>query len=393
MKKLQKFWLLLCCLLAVPSLHAEEKETQEEKNALKLTGGFKLRALYDVGYYEAQPGLMPSAIPLMENGDKRQNVHFDIFGAGLGLQKGFPVGQRNIKFAVDSGLSTKGIKLKRLYIDHDYFRLGLAITNFCDVAAAPNTLTGDVPGSLAFDNTVQACWKQQLTEGLSYTVAAEKSLPLDLYPGVKDEDKKKKDWASKGDLPVATANVCYKKKFGHIQLSGLFRVMDIYTNKTDEALTYMPAGGAILSTAINIIPEMTILKLYGIYGMGIGSYLIYTAGYPEKSKETKDMHFENDNEQELLHIQTWGGYVGIEHRWLKQLRSTVVYGYTNVNNHFGRGADAFHQGHFISGNLAYHFTDHLSVGAEYICGIRTLIRNDYADTNAHRIQGTVAFKL
>ncbi|MEL6413196.1 MAG: hypothetical protein AAFQ08_03675 [Bacteroidota bacterium] len=334
-----------------------------------------------------------SAIPAQQDNEKQQNFLFDIPSMGLGLKKGFPYGKSKFNFVVQSNISReKGFTLKQIYIDHDSFTVGITNTQFANPEASPDTLTGDAPGNLSLGKVVQATWKQKFAGGIGYAVGVEQAVQVDLNPGLTAKEKKNAKWANKSDIPALTANVRYEKNFGHVQFGGLLRVADFY-NKVDHETTYYPTFGFNGSSAINIIPEKTTLKLYGIYGVGASSYTLYYKGLPKSREESVDVYFEDPVDQtKLASIHIRGGYVGVEHRWIKQLRSTVVYGFTDTSDKDKRNTDDYHQEHFASGNLTYHPTDHVTIGLEYLFGSCLQVGNDAYLMN-HRLQGAVSFKL
>ena len=392
MKKTQKIWLLLFCL-AVPNVRAEDQAGKADKDALKVTGGFTLRAAYDVHHYKANPYFMPSAIPAQQNNEKQQNFLFDVHNMGLGLEKGLSYGAHCFNFVVQSNIDLKeGFTLSRIYIDHNAFTVGITDTQFANLEACPKTLTGDAPGNLSLGKVVQATWKQKIAGGIGYAVGVEQAVQVDLNPGLTAKEKSDAKWANKSDIPALTANVRYEKNFGHVQFGSLLRVADFY-NKVDHKTTYHPTFGFNGSSAINIIPEKTTLKLYGIYGVGAGSYTLYCKGLPKSKEESVDVYFEDPLDQtKLASIHIRGGYVGVEHRWIKQLRSTVVYGFTDTSDKDKRKTNDFHQEHFASGNLTYHPTDHITIGFEYLFGACRQVEHDDFLMN-HRLQGAVSFKL
>ena len=392
MKQLQKsLWpigLLLVSnsLVALPA-HAQAAAEQQDPNSFQVTGNFLMRSFYDCKPYEANPDFSPASIPLKEDKNKRQRVGFDIPAAELGLTKTLPWGDNTMKFVVQSSLGRKSIKLKKIYIDHNKFRVGLTASNFGDGAAMPSALT-DAPCSAAGGKTAQLAYKHQLETGLSFVIAAEKALELAIYPEVKkEEDKAEEKLLPVNNLPAVSANVKYEKALGYVRVGGLLRVLDYY-EQAAEKTHYKPAWGANLSSTLKIIPDKTTIKLYGVYGMGIGSYLVDFAYTPQK--ERKDVYLEQDTT--LVLIGTWGGYVGLEHCWLPKLRSTIVYGLLDTTNKKERGNDAYKQGHYASANLTYHPTENLTFGVEYLYGKRLTIDNKDGQ-DAHRIQAAVGFNL
>lgn len=390
MKQLQKFMCLMGLAIIANSLmstHVYAEETEE--GSLKIIGTFELGSFYDFKPYGANDTFSPAAIPLTENKDCKRTLGLKILSAALGLKKKFPLGDNSevIEFVIQSKLSTEALKLKRIYIDHDNFRVGLAVNNFCDLSALPNTLFG-LPGAApAPANTIQLGWKDILDSGLSYGIAAEQALALEVYPKEKEKtiEKASENFTAINNIPAVSAHVKYEETFGYVRLGGLFRTLD-YKDKTKTH--YTPAGGVNLTAVFNLRPDQTTLKLGGVYGIGIGSYLVDLASAHDK--ELKDVYEHNDK---LVLIGTQGAYIGLEHHWLpKKLRSAFALGFLDTTDSQDRGSDAYKQGHYASTNLTYHPTDNLMVGVEYMYGKRLTI-TDKKGKDAHRIQAAVGFTL
>ncbi len=387
MKKLQKFISFIGLLATTTSLMAPHAKAQDpaEKNepdSPKIEGEFSLQGFYDCMPYNVNPDFSPAAIPKLEDQNNKKRVGFDVTGAKLKLSKKFPRGDNAIEFVVESGLSKEGVKLKKIYIDHKNFRAGLAMSNFCDPSALPEMLC-DAPCSAALASVAQVDWKDQL-KALSYGIALEKAVKLDIYPGVKKKEKDKKELTPLNNLPAVSAMMKYEESIGYFRLGGLFRMLECYAKAADKT-HYQPAWGINLTSSLKVIPDKTTVKLCGVYGRGMGSYLVDLAS---SEKDCKDVFLKGDATPTL--INTAGGYVGLEHCWLPQLRSTVVYGMLATNKSKDRAQDAYKQGHFFSYNLTYHPTENLMLGLEYLFGRRFTIA-DKNGQDAHRIQAAVGF--
>ena len=372
---------------------AQGDSKKDAAGSLEVTGKFRTRGFYDFKPYEAQPYFSPASIPLTKDKSKQQQAGFDIVSAELGITKELPCGEDILKLVIKSKLKTEGVKLKRLYVDYGKFRTGLAVSNFCDLSAMPATFV-DAPGCTAYATTVQLGWQDQLGMGLSYSLAAEKSLPLDMYPeSDKKSGNKNAKWVFVNNIPAVTAGIKYERGFGHVRLGGILRMLDCHNTVGKSAKThYKPAWGTNLTSSIKIIPEQTTLKLCGVYGQGIGSYLVDLASAPKT--EPKEVHFTNSGKTELGLIGTLGGYLGLEHCWVPKLRSTLVYGILDTHV-YGKAKrlekSAYKQGHYFSTNLTYHPTKNWNLGAEYLYGVRFTISGKCKD--AHRIQAVVGFTL
>ncbi len=390
MKNYQRFFVSLSALaiasiLDTTAVHAQSRE----EGKLQIKGGFTTRALYDFKYFGGGR-FAPSSIPLKkaDHVDETQQFTFDIPNAGLTIEKKVPFADDEIKFFISVGLSKEKISLGEIYASHKKLRLGLTKSNFCNPSAMPAVL-GGAPCSAVSATVGQVAWRDQLNEVFNYTLAVEDPLQQELYPGIKEEEKDKQELKTKKGFPALAGNIKYEQKdLFHAQLGVLFRSFQYHhtTKKQDESSN---TWGANISGEYKFIPEKTALKLHLIYGKSMGSYILDFAGTPKE--EPKDFYLKNGTEVTPVHA--WGGYIGVEHCWLPQIRSTVAYGLLNTIDDKGRDENAYRQGHHASGNVTFHPTDYFTTGIEYLYGKRFSVKDGDAGNDAHRIQAIAKFSL
>jgi hypothetical protein len=75
-----------------------------------------------------------------------------------------------------------------------------------------------------------------------------------------------------------------------------------------------------------------------------------------------------DTAGNLQALPAYGVTGGYTHQWSDTLRSTVTYGFVNIDNEISQGPDAYHQTHYGSLNLIWQLRKHLSVGVEGLYG-------------------------
>jgi hypothetical protein len=86
-----------------------------------------------------------------------------------------------------------------------------------------------------------------------------------------------------------------------------------------------------------------------------------------------------------------GSYGGYQHHWLRSLRSTVTYGFTQVTNSPTQADNVFHKAHYVSGNLIWRPVKTGEVGFEYLFGEH--MRKDGASGTASRLQISLKYDL
>jgi len=349
-----------------------DAESAQPIEGLKVKIKLSMRGIYDYPPYKAVKSFAPAAIPKRKD-QGQQCFNFTSSGLGLDLEKEVPFAGDSVKGTVGIGLDKeKGVTLKKVYVDHKCFLVGLYATNLADIDAAPKTLTGDDPCSAIASSVAQIRWKHQLGEAFSFALGVEQAQELHL--------PKQKSWTLSHNLPAAGASVKYAQELGHVRLGGLLRVVD-YNKVNVSEQKYAYTGGASLTSVLNVIPSMMTLKLHALYGQGIGKYT---------SDQVYDAY--SNNASEIAAIRTMGGYVGLEQQWLPQLSSTVAYGILDAEDINKRHEEDYQQGQYASVNLMYQPIAQTTLGVEYQWGRRMSInKEDVRD--AHRVQAAVSFKL
>ena len=108
------------------------------------------------------------------------------------------------------------------------------------------------------------------------------------------------------------------------------------------------------------------------YGEGIGGL-----GNDSGFENTDAAVDSNGRLQALRYFSALGGYT---HQWNDDWRSTLSYGYVNVDNTDGQAGDAYHLTHYASANLVYRINPQFSVGLEGLYGYREVRDGRHGDT-------------
>jgi len=88
----------------------------------------------------------------------------------------------------------------------------------------------------------------------------------------------------------------------------------------------------------------------------------------------------------------WSLAAGYTHRWNEQFRSTVTYGYVNLDNSSGQVPTFYHTSHYASANLVWQLRKRLSVGLEGLYGFAEA-RNGDDSGNHWRVQLGLLYSL
>jgi hypothetical protein len=146
---------------------------------------------------------------------------------------------------------------------------------------------------------------------------------------------------------------------GHIQLSGVFRDIGAFAANGNRDSVF--GWGINLAGSVKTIGKDT-LVYQGAYGNGIERYIQDTSGLGIDAavKSTRDPHL-----KALPEVAT---YVGYQHYWLDRVRSSLIYGYVQVDNTEFQPGSVFHQSNYAATNLIWNPVGSLNVGTEVLYG-------------------------
>ncbi len=380
MKELQRLLWLAGLLVGTSNIAAAQnnyKQISEDRpnSTLKVKTSIEVRAAYDFKNYYAEPAFGPAIIPMESDPNNGKRFLFDIPSAVLTIEKELPavLGEDAIKMVIQTSLK-KELALKNAYVDFKGFRIGKAASNFGDPDAC-----GLVGGGFP-----QVRWQHKLNTLFGFAAAIEEAPDLVIYPADPANKPPLRPYKS---IPAVSANVRYEReKLWHVQVSGLFRVLE-YRNTNDKVNIYMPTWGVNMGASLHLVPEQTTLRLQGVYGQGIGSYV---ADLQDLAKEDITVYTTRTEESAGKTLDAWGLAMGAAHKWLPKLRSEARYQvvYTTDSE---RGNDAYQYGQTASIDLFYHPTEQVKIGTEYQLAVRKNIKSNPKD--AHRIQVVVGFEL
>ena len=95
---------------------------------------------------------------------------------------------------------------------------------------------------------------------------------------------------------------------------------------------------------------------------------------------------------ELEALPYWSVALGFTHRWSDQFRSTISYGYVNLDTTAGQDATFYESSHYASANLVWQLRKRLSVGLEGLYGIKEA-RNGVDSGDHWRVQLGMVYSL
>jgi hypothetical protein len=183
-------------------------------------------------------------------------------------------------------------------------------------------------------------------------------------------------------MPDLGFNTRYERKgFGHAQFSTMLR--DIGARNGAGRDQHVLGWGVNLSLGLDLT-DHDFLQVLGVYGHGVGGM------GNDTSFLNSDAAFKNNGDLEALPY--WSATAGFTHKWSPLFRSTISYGYVNLDNSSGQVPTFYHTSHYASANLIWQLRKRLSVGLEGLYGLKTA--QNGVDSGDHwRIQLGMVYSL
>jgi hypothetical protein len=265
-----------------------------------------------------------------------------------------------------SGSDTGDMKyrVQHLYGQLYGFKAGFTYGIFEDPDSWPDTVDYEGPNALIFSRRPVAQYTHAWNDNWNTTFGVEKpDIFVDLNSGPAPTGQ-----ATLTAMPDLGFNTRYEQAgLGHAQFSALFR--DIGAKDGLGNSQHVFGWGLNLSVGVDVTKNDT-LQLLGVYGHGIGGQ------GNDSGFLNSDAAFESN--RNLKALPYWSAMAGFTHKWNDQFRSTISYGYVNLDSlptQFGTtGNNAlgefYHFSHYASANLIWQLRKRLSVGLEGLYGFK-----------------------
>ena len=329
---------------------------------------------------------VPASFPIKGDADYGggQEFHMNANATQLRLDVRAPELGGNFRFYYQndffgSGSDTGDMKyrIQHIYGQFYGFKAGFTYGVFEDPDSWPDTVDYEGPNSVIFSRRPVAQYTWAWNDNWNTTIGVEKP---DIFV---DTDSGPNPGGSQiTRIPDLGFNTRYEKEgFGHLQFSTLFRELSAKdgTGNTDHAFGW----GVNLSAGIDLTMNDSV-QLLGVYGEGIGGQG-NDAGFLNS-----DAAFSNGGN--LKALPYWSAMFGYTHRWNEIFRSTVTYGYVNLDNDSGQSATFYHTSHYASANFVWQLRKRLSVGIEGLWGTKE-VQNGQDSGDVWRVQLGMVYSL
>ncbi len=279
-------------------------------------------------------------------GDLTTKFEIDMFGTG-----------------VDSGQTT--IRLRHAWGELGAFGAGQTDSPFEDGDVWPNTLEYWGPTGMVFFRNVQVRWTP-IRGDSTLMVALER-------PGASGDQGIYADRIElesiKPRFPVPDFSGAYKfnQTWGYVRAGWILRRIQWDDVLPDELNLSGHATGWGLNFSSNLkLGKADVVRLQYAYGRGIENYM---------QDSPVDIGIQNNLSNPVTPVigkplPVTGIVAFLDHSWTSELTSAIGYSMQNISNSDAQAPDAFHQGHYVVGNLLYSPVPNVLAGGEFQWGRR-----------------------
>ena len=352
------------------------------RTMLKIGGYAKSDFIYDLKPAGNADSFVPATIPIPSPAGVN-NANVSIRPTRLTLDFLIPASKfGDVRFYFEGdlfGSNATTPRLRHAYGQANNFLIGQTFTNFMDSDAFPDTLDFQGPNSMANIRNPQFRYGFGLGKGRSFYLSVEKPSS--------DVSFTTPNFTSAPSAPSPDGALRFRQEFtaGHFQVSSLFRSVAASvgtgTNtRTDSVFGWgiNVAGSVKTFGKDNLIAE-------GTYGHGIARYIQDTSGLGIDAAVISE---EDPRLRATPEIAAFGAY---QHYWSKSVRSSVVYGYVQVENTDFQPGSTYHRSNYSAANLIWNPIGSLNVGAEFLYGWQ-VFKNGQSG-NAPRIQFSAKYNF
>ena len=276
---------------------------------------------------------------------------------------------------VGPGNSTN-LRLRHFYGQLKNLLVGQSWSTFHDSDVIPETVDFNGPNAWIFQFNPQVRYTHRLATRHAISVAVEQ--PSSGIPSTNPVSAQ--PVSSTSPFPDFVVRYRYETDDYHFNTAGLFRSIGGVTGsgQSDHAFGYgvMASGLVRLWGRDNIVFQ-------AVYGEGISRYF----------NDTKNLNLDAGYESSsALRAQpAYGGYAAIQHFWNEHWRSTVTYGFLQVNTTELSPAETYKRTQYLDCNLMYSPAEGITIGGGLLWGQR-VNKNDVSG-EGFRINFLVKYDL
>ena len=284
---------------------------------------------------------------------------------------------QNDFFGAGSDVGHMKYRLQHLYGQLYGFKAGFTYGVWEDPDSWPDTVDYEGPNAVIFARRPVAQYTVAWNDNWNTTFGVEDP---DIYV---DLDSGPSPGAAQlTRMPDLGLNTRYEKAgLGHVQFSAIVRDLGARDALGEEH--HELGWGVNLSAGIHLT-ENDFIQALAVYGEGVGGM------GNDTSFLNSDAAFKASGEFEVLPYWSLAG--AYTHRWNDMFRSTLTYGYVNLDNTDGQLPTFYHTSQYASANVIWQLRKRLSVGLEGLYGIQEA-RNGEDSGDHFRLQLGMVYSL
>lgn len=358
--------------------------TDRKANAMFTVGGFvNFRTAVDMQAVMPNLDFVPAVIPMQKNLTNTARILMDgstsrVFAESIIKTRwGGPMtAYVEADFRGDGGT----LRMRQGYISYYGFKFGKATSTFTDINSAFNTIDFEGPNAFSYTRNLMVQYTHNWENGLGVGIAVEYPQVEATY-GTYDEAMYQRFPDVPGYIQYRWGEGCTKS---HIRVSGLLRTMtytDLVKKTNDEQVGWGVQGSGTFGIG-------EVVRLYGqfLYGKGISQYVQDLQGLPY------DMVSSATTDGNMMALPTIAWFAGAEFHLTDKMPLTVGYSQVKLDDKDNLLADTdYYLGQYIVANCFYNFGAAMSVGVEYLYGIKHNVAD--ARGNSQRVQAAVQFNF
>ena len=278
-------------------------------------------------------------------------------------------------------------RLRHAFGQYKNWIMGQTWSTFMDTRALPEELDFEGLNAQLIDRQPVLRWVKDFESGRVLAVSLE------------DPSAEITGGEGKGKFADVAARISKQREWGHTQAALLLRNISGSPEDNPEESSSTFGWGLSFSggSRFKRWSQLDNFKYQINLGRGIGRYI-----NDLDSVGGQDAVF--DPEGKLKALPALGAFIAYQHFWkrdptswlttkglLKDLRSTLVFGFTQVDNFDFQADDAYRRTKRISLNLIWSPINSIDIGVEYLFGERMNKNGDRGNANQFQLVGTFYF--
>ncbi len=355
------------------------QDLEEAKYKVKFMGSARINGFIDFSGMKDTEGFMPYDIPVGK--EKIPGLNSKYIGARqsrLGLEgtANTKVGKIRTYMEVDFASSTQSYwRLRHAFGEWNFVKLGYTWTTFTDNASLPQTVEFEGPNSSLSKRNGLIRYERKLKTQNIIGVSIESPVADYFNPA----DTMIEGSSKQRNIDLA-GRYKYFNKWGHIQVAGILRKIDVLHEGRMEVLQ---GWGILLSTTTHLNEKHLINAQYS-FGKGIAYYYV---GFSNRQLDA----VYNPNTQSMMLKSLNGGFINYSYKFKPSWIFSVISGISFIKCEEFEPVDSFKSSSYFGTNIFYNPIETISLGIELTSGSRKNLDNQKG--NAARISMLAQFNF